>query len=71
MLFLAIDHDDLGPVELGMERVAHSNAAQTTSQNHDVRLYFGFGRVGSMRSACQNGRACRTQQTLAAAQDGG
>jgi hypothetical protein len=51
-----------------MEPVGHGNAAQATTQNHDVRQRFGFGRLGSGRGAGQNGSACRAQQPLAAAQ---
>ena len=71
VLFLAVDQGDLGPVEQGMEPVGHGNAAEASAQNHDVRLRFGFGRLGSGRSAGQNGGACRAQQPLAPAQRGG
>jgi hypothetical protein len=71
VLFLAVDQGDLGPVKQGMEPVGHGNAAEASAQNHDVRLRLGFGRLGSGRGAGQNGRACRAQQPLAAAQRGG
>ncbi len=54
-----------------MEPVGHSNTAQDTAQNHDVRLCFGFGRQSSGRGFGQNGRVCRAQQPLAAVQRGG